>query len=425
MFNQKLKFSWGHIFAFVALLFIAYMTFLSVTYYTLGNYILAGVITFAVDVSLLILFISLQRLKACDHRFQKNIRRERILFVVSFILFLILMIPFLKGWSVIKDNDKIIQNFKSAINESKNIFASYERYSELRINKYKQRLESIATSVKSNKQKSDKQPTYGSKHRSKIMDLDSIHPNDNNTEPMQRRHRSKIMNSIQHKQVPESTLPYETGLHRSKIMDSIHHKQDCSQQIIDLYKEIGFDGEKDSFMIENRITLLKLQIDSTNYEKIRDNALQWIEQANQGGSVWNVFLFGNLKTIKSSISSWHSSLQEFSSKKFVAEEESIMEFDKENKILNSAINSIDQLENIYKQSKELYIWGLVTMILAYLFLLMPWIVQERNTKSREKILSINNIKKKSETNSTDWFGDSNTNNTDNNKDKEGYKHKPF
>lgn len=65
------------------------------------------------------------------------------------------------------------------------------------------------------------------------------------------------------------------------------------------------------------------------------------------------------------------------------------------------------------------------MILAYLFLLMPWIVQERNTKSREKILSINNIKKKSETNSTDWFGDSNTNNTDNNKDKEGYKHKPF
>lgn len=378
MFNQKLKFSWGHIFAFVALLFIAYMTFLSVTYYTLGNYILAGVITFAVDVSLLILFISLQRLKACDHRFQKNIRRERILFVVSFILFLILMIPFLKGWSVIKDNDKIIQNFKSAINESKNIFASYERYSELRINKYKQRLDSIATSVKPNK--------------------------------FEQRSNINIISQAYNKR--SKNVP----------IDSI---QDSKQQTPDLYREIGFDGEKDSFMIENRITLLKLQIDSTNYEKIRDNALQWIEQANQGGSVWNVFLFGNLKTIKSSISSWHSSLQEFSSKKFVAEEESIMEFDKENKILNSAINSIDQLENIYKQSKELYIWGLVTMILAYLFLLMPWIVQERNTKSREKILSINNIKKKSETNSTDWFGDSNTNNTDNNKDKEGYKHKPF
>lgn len=378
MFNQKLKFSWGHIFAFVALLFIAYMTFLSVTYYTLGNYILAGVITFAVDVSLLILFISLQRLKACDHRFQKNIRRERILFVVSFILFLILMIPFLKGWSVIKDNDKIIQNFKSSINESKNIFTQYEQYSKKRIDNYKQRLDSIATSVKPNK--------------------------------FEQRSNINIISQAYNKR--SKNVP----------IDSI---QDSKQQTPDLYKEIGFDGEKDSFMIENRITLLKLQIDSTNYEKIRDNALQWIEQANQGGSVWNVFLFGNLKTIKSSISSWHSSLQEFSSKKFVAEEESIMEFDKENKILNSAINSIDQLENIYKQSKELYIWGLVTMILAYLFLLMPWIVQERNTKSREKILSINNIKKKSETNSTDWFGDSNTNNTDNNKDKEGYKHKPF
>ena len=401
MFNQKLKFSWGHIFAFVALLFIAYMTFLSVTYYTLGNYILAGVITFAVDVSLLILFISLQRLKACDHRFQKNIRRERILFVVSFILFLILMIPFLKGWSVIKDNDKIIQNFKSAINESKNIFTQYEQYSKKRIDNYKQRLDSIATSVKPNK----------FEQRSNINIISQAYNKRSKNVPIGSIRRPSFKSSNDYNK-------------RSKNVpiDSI---QDSKQQTPDLYKEIGFDGEKDSFMIENRITLLKLQIDSTNYEKIRDNALQWIEQANQGGSVWNVFLFGNLKTIKSSISSWHSSLQEFSSKKFVAEEESIMEFDKENKILNSAINSIDQLENIYKQSKELYIWGLVTMILAYLFLLMPWIVQERNTKSREKILSINNIKKKSETNSTDWFGDSNTNNTDNNKDKEGYKHKPF
>ena len=401
MFNQKLKFSWGHIFAFVALLFIAYMTFLSVTYYTLGNYILAGVITFAVDVSLLILFISLQRLKACDHRFQKNIRRERILFVVSFILFLILMIPFLKGWSVIKDNDKIIQNFKSSINESKNIFTQYEQYSKKRIDNYKQRLDSIATSVKPNK----------FEQRSNINIISQAYNKRSKNVPIGSIRRPSFKSSNDYNK-------------RSKNVpiDSI---QDSKQQTPDLYREIGFDGEKDSFMIENRITLLKIQIDSTNYEKIRDNALQWIEQANQGGSVWNVFLFGNLKIIKSSISSWHTSLQEFSSKKFVAEEESIMEFDKENKILNSAINSIDQLENIYKQSKELYIWGLVTMILAYLFLLMPWIVQERNTKSREKILSINNIKKKSETNSTDWFGDSNTNNTDNNKDKEGYKHKPF
>ncbi len=400
MFNQKLKFSWGHIFAFVALLFIAYMTFLSVTYYTLGDYILAGAVTFIVVAILFVIFIYLQRLKACDSKFNKNIKRERVVLGLSFILFIVLMLPFLRGWSVIKDNDKIIQNFKSAINESKNIFVSYERYSELRINKYKQRLESIATSVKSNKQKSNKRPTYDS------------------SDPISKN----IPNGSDSKQ---DKYNEEKRWHRSKIMDSIHHKQDCRQQIIDLYKEIGFDGEKDSYLINNRLTLLKIQIDSTNYEKIRDNALQWIEQANQGGSVWNVFLFGNLKIIKSSISSWHTSLQEFSSKKFVAEEESIMEFDKENKILNSAINSIDQLENIYKQSNELYIWGLITMMFAYLFLLMPWIVQERNTKSREKILSINNIKKKSETNSTDWFGDSNTNNTDNNKDKEGYKHKPF
>lgn len=402
MFNQKLKFSWGHIFAFIALLFIAYMTFLSVTYYTLGDYILAGAVTFIVVAILFVIFIYLQRLKACDSKFNKNIKRERVVLGLSFILFIVLMLPFLRGWSVIKDNDKIIQNFKSSINESKNIFTQYEQYSKKRIDNYKQRLDSIATSVKPNK----------FEQRSNI----------NNIIPEAYNKRSK---NVPNDSIRRPSLKSSNDYNKRSKNVPIDSIQDSKQQTPDLYKEIGFDGKKDSYLINNRLTLLKIQIDSTNYEKIRDNALQWIEQANQGGSVWNVFLFGNLKIIKSSISSWHSSLQEFSSKKFVAEEESIMEFDKENKILNSAINSIDQLENIYKQSNELYIWGLITMVFAYLFLLMPWIVQERNTKSREKILSINNIKKKSETNSTDWFGDSNTNNTDNNKDKEGYKHKPF
>ena len=41
--NEELRFSRGHILAFLALIFIAYVTFMGITYLTLGNFGYAGI----------------------------------------------------------------------------------------------------------------------------------------------------------------------------------------------------------------------------------------------------------------------------------------------------------------------------------------------------------------------------------------------
>lgn len=58
---QKLRFSWGHIIAFLALIFLSYLTFMGVTYYTNGNMI-AGIIGMLIVIALLLVsFIEIGR----------------------------------------------------------------------------------------------------------------------------------------------------------------------------------------------------------------------------------------------------------------------------------------------------------------------------------------------------------------------------
>lgn len=67
--NRKLRFSWGHIVSFLALIFIAYVVFMGTTYYTIGNYY-AGLITMGCCVLLLVLTIlGAQVLKGVDKNF--------------------------------------------------------------------------------------------------------------------------------------------------------------------------------------------------------------------------------------------------------------------------------------------------------------------------------------------------------------------
>ena len=54
--NETLKFSWGHIIAFVALIFISYVTFMGIAYLADGNFVYAGVGVVAIDVLMLLFF---------------------------------------------------------------------------------------------------------------------------------------------------------------------------------------------------------------------------------------------------------------------------------------------------------------------------------------------------------------------------------
>ncbi len=140
--NRKLRFSWGHIVAFLALIFIAYVVFMGATYYTVGNYY-AGLITMGCCVLLIILTVlGAQVLKGVDKKFHRSIVWERILVMCSPAIIIIVGIPFSHFWTVQSSEDEIIQQFDKSIKASLGIFSDYDSYSDSRIELFKSSLAS-------------------------------------------------------------------------------------------------------------------------------------------------------------------------------------------------------------------------------------------------------------------------------------------
>lgn len=138
--NRRLRFSWGHIVAFLALIFIAYVVFMGATYFTIGNYYV-GLITMGCCILLIVLTIlGAQVLKGVDKKFHRSIIWERILIAFSPLIICIVGIPFSHFWTVQSAEDKIIEHFKSAVNSSMGIFSDYESYSQERISQLKTNL---------------------------------------------------------------------------------------------------------------------------------------------------------------------------------------------------------------------------------------------------------------------------------------------
>ena len=126
--NDKLKFSWGHIIAFVAMIFVSYVSFMGLTYFLEGSFILAGAGVFIIDVLLFVFFIVPQFLKGADARFKKRIRWERALLLLAVPAYLVAMLPFTHFWTVYDNRDKVERGFADAIAKKDSIFSSYEEY---------------------------------------------------------------------------------------------------------------------------------------------------------------------------------------------------------------------------------------------------------------------------------------------------------
>lgn len=140
--NRKLRFSWGHIVAFLALIFIAYVVFMGATYYTIGNYTI-GLVAMGVCILLIVLTILVaQVLKGVDKKFHRSIIWERILIAISPVIICLVAIPFSHFWTVQSSEEKIIDQFKNSISASLGIFSDYEDYSQERINSLKTELTS-------------------------------------------------------------------------------------------------------------------------------------------------------------------------------------------------------------------------------------------------------------------------------------------
>lgn len=279
--NEKLKFSWAHIIAALALIFITYVSFMGLAYRTGGISNETFVATAVILIVLVVVFIGAQRLKGTSRRFKKRIRWERFLVFTSPIVFAVLMIPSCHFWTVLSQKKSVEKCFSGAIESSKQVFTDYERYVDTRWETYR------------------------------------------------------------------------VFLNRTSLED---------------------------YQKENRLNALRLQLKSENYTQIKDNAIQWIEDATDGGTVWNVFLLGNIRQIRTAIRNWHSQLVDMSRHK-MAEEPFAVSFDESRSSLAEAENRLTQVQNLFTIRLGLHPLAFLFGILSYLMLLLPYLVQTRHTKS--------------------------------------------
>lgn len=138
--NEILKFSWGHIIAFVALIFISYVSFMGITYLLDGDFLCASLGVLYINLILIVFFIIPQRLKGTDENFRRKIIVERILFFAAPIFFVVAMIPFTHFWTVFENRTEIETTFSESIKTTKDMFVSYEDYANNRIKEYDKKL---------------------------------------------------------------------------------------------------------------------------------------------------------------------------------------------------------------------------------------------------------------------------------------------
>lgn len=314
--NKKLKFSWGHIIAFVAMIFYAYITFVGSVYLLDCDFLKAGILTFLIVAILFLLFIGVQQLKGIDEKFSKAIVWERILVVGTLFFYVVSLHPFFHTWHVQKNHVAIETQFSNSINASKQLFDEYEMYSEDRITRY-----------------------------------------------------SELMDRV---------IGWKGVRGHSE------------------FSRFGFINGREQEQKNLRLQVLRLQLLSTNYDQLRETALEWIESANRGASVWNIFLVGNIDQIKSAVNGWEELLQGVSfSGKVLADEEfehgnTVYKFDEEGLFITSTKEGLDLLRSQFTTTGIPSTWGYISAFLCYLCMFFPYIIQSRHTKNQYRLFGYAN-----------------------------------
>lgn len=279
--NEKLKFSWGHIIAFVAMIVISYFSFLGLTYLTDGNFIFTGIGVVVIDVIIAFAFLGAQIAKGAKKKFERNIITERVLIIIAPFVLIMMMYPACHFWTVYEHRSQIEDKFHSSVSSSKEMFETYESYADNR----------------------------------------------------------------------------------------------CSDYADLVMKSKGTNVNK-----ENRQLALSLQLKDENYINLKNEAISWIEKA-KGTTVWNVFMIANIKTIKEAIMSWNAQLVTFSKKRMSEEPSSTSDFDTDSTSLNQITQSLDGIKEEYSITGFPSFYAIIMVIICYIFMMFPYVVQRRNTKN--------------------------------------------
>lgn len=302
--NQTLKFSWGHIIAFVALIFISYVAYMGDFYQNGGDFKSAALKVCCIDIALLVTFMGAQVFKGVDEKFDRSLIIERILICLSAVAFIWAMIPYNHFWNVFSEREQIESQFNISIERSRQMFEDYEQYADQRIRNYGATLSEI---------------------------------------------------------IGNKDIDYST------------------------YVKAGFSGFDDGIVKDNYIETLKLQLLSENTDSLRQAAMEWIDRANQGASVWNAFLVGNVENISDAIKGWNEELNTVSTPILSNENAlggDVAAFDENQESYEFANSGLVALRQIYTEETGVNITTLWTGVILLFMLLLPYLLQRRNEKAR-------------------------------------------
>lgn len=148
--NERLRFSWGHIIAFIALIIVSYVSFVGFTYLSNGNFIFGACGMAVTDIMFLFVFIGAQQLKSSEKGFAKKIKWERALIFGSPLIFAAGMVAMSHFWTVKSRNDAVVDQFNNALTHGQGIFDEYKAYANNRIETYSKNLDKIISMKNSN-----------------------------------------------------------------------------------------------------------------------------------------------------------------------------------------------------------------------------------------------------------------------------------
>ena len=331
--NEQLKFSWGHIVAFIALIAVAYFSFMGFTYLTDGNFIYAIIGASLCVLCFIFVFFGAQLMKSSGKKIHRNIKWERALIFLSPLVLVGAMIPISHFWTVKNNDADISRSFVEAINNSRQLFSDYEIYSALRLKNYGQELDSMIS----------------------VM----------------------------------TTSP-------------------------ELYKKGGFSDGNEQIQKENMMETLQLMLLSSNYDDLKFRATEWLDNASEGTSTWNIFLLGNKREIKEAVQSWENSLQEIASHHLTNEGYIIPVPEFKSNGASLTVDGIDGLTASFTSIHAPTLAAIFFGIVIYLMVMLPYFIQQRHGRQVAMKLSLFGFKNKS----NDHHDIINTDNTNNEMDKE-------
>ncbi len=423
--NKTLKFAWGHIIAFVALIFISYIAYMGEFYSNGGNFLAAVAKIFVIDICILITFIGAQILKGTDEKFRRSMIKERILICLCPVAFIGSMIPYNHFWNVYSERNQIEEKFTSAISKSKQMFYDYDLYADNRIANYDRYLTNII-----NYHNNAKEPDSLSEVVEAVEEVVDV-INDDRRKIIKNKYNRYLINTDKSENKKRRNIDADKKTRgdigyivrgpiilEDKEVDTIiteNYAQPRLSEYERQYERSGFSGKNEALQKENYIQTLRLQLKSQNTDSLQYIALKWINNANSGASIWNAFLIGNIGKISDAIKSWNETLYKMSEFKMSNEPDNATAFYDIEGSYAQAIADLEELKDIYENTGGIAFNTVWSCILLFLMLLFPYILQERNTRAAGLYrliptdLKIFNMKKVSQPEKSDDIENKNSN----------------